>query len=154
MAAAGSGAIIGAIVTPQISKKFGRGPVLAVAIFLSSITVLLQGISPNYWVFGAIGFISSFFITNWNILLMSCYQVLIPKDLYGRIHGARRTFVWGMMPLGAFIGGVIAHGGLRLPLLVGGAATTVISLTAVRFIVRIGRETSQGDHSDELEGQK
>jgi MFS family permease len=154
MAAAGSGAIIGAIVTPQISKKFGRGPVLAVAIFLSSFTVLLQGISPNYWIFGAIGFISSFFITNWNILLMSCYQVLIPKDLYGRIHGARRTFVWGMMPLGAFIGGVIAHGGLRLPLLVGGAATTVISLTAVRFIVRIGRETSQGDHSDELEGQK
>jgi hypothetical protein len=93
-----------------------------------------------------IGFISSFAITNWNILLMSCYQVLIPADLYGRIHGARRTFVWGVMPIGAFLGGVIAHSGLRLPLIIGGVATTLISLSAFTFIYRLGNQTSQGDH--------
>ena len=148
MAGAGSGAIIGALLAPRISKKFGRGKVLALAIFMSSVTVLFQAFSPNYWVFGVVGFVSSFFITNWNILLMSCYQVLIPKELYGRIHGARRTFVWGMMPLGAFLGGVIAQGGLRLPLLVSGSATTLISLASVRFIKRIGEKTSQGDHEE------
>jgi len=79
---------------------------------------------------------------------MSCYQVLIPAELYGRIHGARRTFVWGMMPLGAFLGGVLAHAGLRTPLLVGGLATTIISLASLKFINRIGRETSQGDHNE------
>ena len=153
MAGAGSGAIIGALLAPRISKKFGRGKVLALAIFMSSVTVLFQAFSPNYWVFGVVGFVSSFFITNWNILLMSCYQVLIPKELYGRIHGARRTFVWGMMPLGAFLGGVIAQGGLRLPLLVGGSATTLISLASVRFINRIGEKTSQGDHSEVVKGE-
>jgi MFS family permease len=153
MAGAGSGAIIGALLTPRISKKFGRGKVLALAIFMSSVTVLFQAFSPNYWVFGVVGFVSSFFITNWNILLMSCYQVLIPKELYGRIHGARRTFVWGMMPLGAFLGGVIAQGGLRLPLLVGGSATVLISLASVRFINRIGEKTSQGDHSEVVKGE-
>ncbi len=154
MAGAGSGAIIGALVTPKISKKFGRGKVLAFAIFMSSITVLMQALSPNYWVFGVIGFVSSFFITNWNILLMSCYQVLIPTELYGRIHGARRTFVWGVMPLGAFLGGVIAQAGLRLPLLVGGGVTTLISLASIRFINRIGESTSQGDHDESLQDQK
>ena len=153
MAGAGSGAIIGALLAPRISKKFGRGKVLALAIFMSSVTVLFQAFSPNYWVFGVVGFVSSFFITNWNILLMSCYQVLIPKELYGRIHGARRTFVWGMMPLGAFLGGVIAQGGLRLPLLVSGSATTLISLASVRFINRIGEKTSQGDHSEVVKGE-
>jgi MFS family permease len=148
MAGAGSGAIIGALLAPRISKKFGRGKVLAVAIFISSITVIFQGISPNVWVFGVIGFISSFAITNWNILLMSCYQVLIPSELYGRIHGARRTFVWGVMPIGAFLGGVIAQSGLRVPLLVGGIATTLISLSAFRFIFELGNLTSQGDHSE------
>ena len=148
MAGAGSGAIIGALLAPRISKKFGRGKVLAVAIFISSITVFFQGISPNVWVFGVIGFISSFAITNWNILLMSCYQVLIPSELYGRIHGARRTFVWGVMPIGAFLGGVIAQSGLRVPLLVGGIATTLISLSAFRFIFELGNLTSQGDHSE------
>lgn len=154
MAGAGSGAIIGAFVTPMISKRFGRGKVLALAIFISSATVLMQALSPNYWYFGLIGFVSSFFITNWNILLMSCYQVLIPTELYGRIHGARRTFVWGMMPLGAFIGGVLAHAGLRTPLLVGGIATTLISLASIRFINRVGEETSQGDHNEELHVQR
>jgi hypothetical protein len=130
-----------------LSRKFGRGAVLAVAIFISSITVLFQGLSPNAWVFGVIGFISAFSITNWNILLMSCYQVLIPAELYGRIHGARRTFVWGVTPIGALLGGVIAHSGLRIPLIVGGIATTLISLSAFTFIYRLGNTTSQGDSS-------
>jgi MFS family permease len=153
LAGAGSGAVLGGILTPLLSKKFGRGSVLAVAIFISSVTVLFQGLAPNYWVFGSIGFISAFFITNWNILLMSCYQVLIPSELYGRIHGARRTFVWGVMPIGAFLGGVIAKSGLRLPLIIGGIATTLISLSAFSFVYRLGNQTSQGDHSEVTEGK-
>lgn len=152
MAGAGSGGVLGGILTPILSKKFGRGAVLAVAIFISSITVVFQGISPNVWVFGVIGFISAFAITNWNILLMSCYQVLIPADLYGRIHGARRTFVWGVMPIGALLGGVIAQSGLRLPLIVGGIATTLISISAFTFVYRLGNQTSQGDHVEVIEG--
>jgi MFS family permease len=146
MAGAGSGGVLGGILTPALSKKFGRGAVLAVAVFVSSITVVFQGISPNVWVFGVIGFISTFAITNWNILLMSCYQVLIPTELYGRIHGARRTFVWGVMPIGALLGGVIAQSGLRLPLIVGGIAATLVSLSAFTFIYHLGNQTSQGDH--------
>lgn len=152
MAGAGSGGVLGGILTPVLSKKFGRGSVLAVAIFISSITVLFQGISPNVWVFGVIGFISAFAITNWNILLMSCYQVLIPAELYGRIHGARRTFVWGVMPIGALLGGVIAQNGLRLPLIIGGTATTLISLSAFTFVYRLGNQTSQGDHVEVIKG--
>ena len=152
MAGAGSGGVLGGILTPILSKKFGRGAVLAVAIFISSITVVFQGISPNVWVFGVIGFISAFAITNWNILLMSCYQVLIPADLYGRIHGARRTFVWGVMPIGALLGGVIAHNGLRLPLIIGGTATTLISISAFTFVYRLGNQTSQGDHVEVIKG--
>ncbi len=153
MAGAGSGAIIGSFVTPKIAKKFGRGNILALAIFISSFSILLEGLSPNYWFFGVVGFISAFFITNWNILLMSCYQVLIPAELYGRIHGARRTFVWGVMPIGAFLGGVIAKSGLRLPLIIGGIATTLISLTAFSFVYRLGNQTSQGDHSEAIESK-
>ena len=82
---------------------------------------------------------------------MSCYQVLIPSELYGRIHGARRTFVWGVMPIGAFTGGVIAQTGLRVPLIVGGIAATLISLSAFSFIYQLGNKTSQGDHSESVQ---
>jgi MFS family permease len=146
MAISGTGAVVASLVTPAMSKKLGRGNVLSYAIIAASVTILLQGLSSNIWIFTIIGFISAFVITNWNILLMSSYQVLIPPHLYGRIHGARRTFIWGVMPIGAFCGGVIARGDLRLPLLVGGVATTVISTFSFSFINRLGRFTSQSDH--------
>jgi MFS family permease len=152
MAISGSGAVVASLVTPAISKKLGRGNVLSFAIISASVTVLLQGLSSNIWIFTMIGFISAFVITNWNILLMSSYQVLIPPHLYGRIHGARRTFIWGVMPVGAFCGGVIARGDLRLPLLVGGVATTIISTFSFSFINRLGRFTSQSDHEKVSQG--
>lgn len=146
MAISGTGAVVASLVTPAMSKKLGRGNVLSYAIIAASVTILLQGLSSNIWIFTIIGFISAFVITNWNILLMSSYQVLIPPHLYGRIHGARRTFIWGVMPIGAFCGGVIARRDLRLPLLVGGVATTVISTFSFSVINRLGRFTSQSDH--------
>jgi hypothetical protein len=52
------------------------------------------------------------------------------------------------MPVGALLGGVIAHSGLRLPLIVGGIAATLISLSAFTFIYHLGNQTSQGDHTE------
>ncbi|MEY3347128.1 MAG: hypothetical protein RIR40_853, partial [Actinomycetota bacterium] len=61
----------------------------------------------------------------------------------GRIHGARRTIVWGLMPIGSIIGGVIARGGLRLPFLIGGGIATLISLLTFRRIIKVGDESAK-----------
>lgn len=131
----GSGAILGALLAPKLSTKFGRSRVMAVCIFLSSLLMLLQGLSPNIYIFIALATIASFTISNWNILLMATYQSVIPAHLFGRIHGTRRTLVWGLMPFGSLLGGFIATGGLRLPLLIGGAIATVIALLSLRFLL-------------------
>jgi hypothetical protein len=57
------------------------------------------------------------------------------------------------MPIGAFLGGVIAKSGLRLPLIIGGIATTLISLSAFTFVYRLGNQTSQGDHNEVVKGE-
>jgi MFS family permease len=71
------------------------------------------------------------------------YQSLIPTHLYGRIHGARRTMVWGLMPIGSVIGGFIAKGGLRLPFLIGGVISILISLWSFKRVVSIGDESAR-----------
>jgi hypothetical protein len=68
---------------------------------------------------------------------MSTYQTVIPKEIYGRIHGTRRTLVWGLMPIGSLLGGVLAHHGLRLPMYVGGMIATVIALSSIKFLLGI-----------------
>lgn len=145
----GSGAILGALLAPKLSTKFGRSRVMAVCIFLSSLLMLLQGLSPNIYIFIALATIASFTISNWNILLMATYQSVIPAHLFGRIHGTRRTLVWGLMPFGSLLGGFIATGGLRLPLLIGGTIATVIALFSSRFLLHVGEESSKESATDE-----
>jgi MFS family permease len=141
LAIQGVGALAGSVMAPVASKKLGRGRALALNLFLASIMIVFTGLAPNAYVFVAISVIIGFTISVWNILLMSLYQSLIPAHLYGRIHGARRTIVWGLMPIGSLFGGVIARGGLRLPFLIGGAVATLISIVAFRKVVQIGQES-------------
>lgn len=136
----GIGAIVGGVVAPKASAKFGRSRVMTFGIVSSSILILLQGFAPNYFVSVALGSLGSFTISQWNILLMSTYQTVIPKEIYGRIHGTRRTLVWGLMPIGSLLGGVLAHHGLRLPMYVGGVIASVIALSSIKFLLQIGEQ--------------
>jgi len=138
LAIQGVGALAGSIAAPMISKYLGRGKALAINVFFASLLVIFIGLSPNAYFFVAVSVLVGFTISVWNILLMSLYQSLIPPELYGRIHGARRTIVWGLMPIGALLGGVIARGGLRLPFLIGGSIATLIAFFSYKHIKRIG----------------
>jgi len=137
LAIQGVGAILGALVASRTSSKFGRSKVMTFAIVASSAVLLLQGFSPNIYIFVALATFGGFVISQWNILLMATYQTVIPKELYGRIHGTRRTLVWGAMPLGSLLGGVLANFTLRLPLYVGGALACVVSIASIGFLLNV-----------------
>jgi MFS family permease len=141
----GLGALLGAIVAPKASKKFGRSIMMTLGITSSSVVLLLQGFAPNIYIFVALATFGGFAISQWNILLMASYQTIIPNELYGRIHGTRRTLVWGMMPIGSLLGGVLAHFSLRLPMYVGGVIASVIALSSVSFFMSVAKsaEVSQ-----------
>lgn len=133
----GVGALLGAIVAPRASKKFGRSIIMTLGITGSSVILLAQGFSPNIYVFVALATLGGFAIAQWNILLMATYQTVIPNHLYGRIHGTRRTLVWGLMPIGSVLGGVLAHFSLRLPMYVGGVIAAFIALSSIKFFMSI-----------------
>lgn len=134
----GIGALVGAVVAPHASKRFGRARVMTFGIFSSSLLLLIQGFSPNIYLFVGFATFGAFTISQWNILLMSTYQSVIPNEIYGRIHGTRRTLVWGMMPIGSVLGGLLATTGLRTPLYVGGFIATTIALFSIKFMLSIG----------------
>ncbi len=65
------GALLGAIISPKLSKRFGRGTVLAWSITLTTIFEALQGLSPNVYYFMVFSFVAGLNIAAWNVLLMS-----------------------------------------------------------------------------------
>ena len=131
------GAISGAFMAPRLSKKFGRSTVMTFGITSSSAVLLINGFAPNIYFYVALATIGAFAVSQWNILLMATYQTVIPTELYGRIHGTRRTLVWGLSPFGSLLGGVLAHYSLRLPMFVGGAIASAIAFLSIGFLINI-----------------
>jgi MFS family permease len=132
------GALLGSMIAQRLSERFGRMRVMASVMVLSAVVTVLMGLSPNYWTLALLLTISSLIVTHWNILLMATYHQIIPTHLFGRIHGTRRTLVWGSLPLGSLLGGLIAGVDLRFPFFVGGFFCLLISLHGYRFVVGLG----------------
>jgi len=128
------GALLGAFASPMLSKRFGRAEALAVCLPISAFSLLIAGLAPNITWYLVASFFHGFFIAQWNILLMSTYHSMIPNEIFGRIHGTRRTIVWGLMPLGGLLGGFIAKIDITLPLIVGGLLGTIIASSAYPFM--------------------
>jgi hypothetical protein len=121
---------------------------MAWSILTSSLLVVVQGFSPNYWVLAALVTLGSMVITGWNILLMSSYHQIIPAELFGRIHGTRRTLVWGLMPVGSLLGGALASIDLRLPFIAGGLACSILAILGFRFIVNLEKSWINKESSE------
>ena len=146
MASGAIGALGGALIAARASKKFGRGTALALGITITTIFELLVGFAPNAWVYAICLALGGFGVAAWNILLMSLYHSLIPNEIFGRIHGTRRTLVWGLMPVGSLIGGAIAKIDLRLPYITAGLVSVVVATTSFAFIKRIGDSSDSRPH--------
>jgi len=131
------GGIIGATLTNRFKKAWGTGLTMAVMTTVSGVALLIAGLIPTLWAAGLGFFISSFTVTVWNILVMSLRQSIIPGHLLGRVHGTWRTLLWGSMPLGALIGGLMARVDLSLPLTVNGAVIVVASAFFFRFLMTL-----------------
>ncbi|MCX8530540.1 MAG: MFS transporter [Rhodoluna sp.] len=141
MLSGGIGGLLGAWASPKLSQRFGRGVVLAWSITLTSVFELCQGLSPNVFFFIVASIGAGFAIAGWNVLLMSVYHSLIPNEVFGRVHGTRRTLVWGIMPIGAYIGGLVAKLDLRAPYMVGGTFAILVAIVSFRFIRQLGNSS-------------
>ena len=128
------GNILGSVFAPRWSERFGRMNVMAAGIFLSGFSVVAIGLAPNIWAWLLLTVFSGMCMAQWNILLMSTYHQIIPNELFGRIHGTRRTLVWGLMPFGNLLGGYFALIDLRAPMLIGGGLASIIAVLGVPFI--------------------
>lgn len=131
------GGILGSMVATRLKVWLGAGMVMAVTNLTASLSFLFVGLVPEVWS-AALGFaVSSGSVTIWNVLVMSLRQSIIPSRLLGRVHGTWRTLLWGAMPLGALLGGLLGRLGLEVPLIVGGAASVAAAVLFFRFLASL-----------------
>ncbi|MFB8034680.1 MFS transporter [Streptomyces sp. NPDC056004] len=119
-----TGSLLGAVLAPRISRRFGvgRGIVMGSVLFPAPIAIAAAADGPLLLRAGALAaaeFLSGFGVMLFDVNLNSLQAAVIPDDMRSRVAGAYSTINYGVRPVGAVVGGLLATFiGLRATLLV------------------------------------
>ena len=123
------GALAGAFLAGWVARKIGIGPTLGVTIIVGGLALLatpLALVGAPAVILATTGFIEGLTIPVYNISQVSLRQAITPDRVQGRMNATMRTIVWGTIPLGAFIGGILGTSiGLVQTIVLGGILSTL-----------------------------
>jgi predicted MFS family arabinose efflux permease len=128
----GIGAIAGALLGGRISARLGQSFAIVAVLGTWVVTMAGTGLILVTWFVVLMAFLESMAATVWNVVTVSLRQQIVPPELFGRVNSVYRWFGWGTLPIGAVIGGQVAHHfGLRAPYLVGAGSVLLALLVAI-----------------------
>jgi MFS family permease len=104
------GALGGAMVANQIAARIGLGRTIIGSIALGGPAMLLVPFAPHdspvVWLVAAV-LVGSFGSVVYNVNQVSFRQAISPTAIQGRMNATMRFIVWGTIPLGSIVGGVL-----------------------------------------------
>lgn len=105
------GALAGAVVANQIAARAGLGRTIIASIALGGPAMLLVPLAPHdapvAWLIVSVA-VGSFGSVVYNINQVSYRQAISPTAIQGRMNATMRFLVWGTIPIGAILGGLVA----------------------------------------------
>jgi MFS family permease len=136
------GAVVGALVVGRVRRRFNVGPTIVSSAVLFCAGGLAFPLAPRSFPLPVliVGFFAiQFGNVVYNITQVSFRQAITPERLQGRMNAAMRWIVWGTIPIGTILGGVIgAAASLHFALWVGAIGSLlpfwIIALSPVRSI--------------------
>lgn len=109
-AAGAVGGVLGALMTSAVTRVLTLGPALLVSVLgfgLAGLAVPLAQYGFAVPILTASFVFIQFMNPVYNINQVSLRQAITPDRLQGRMNATMRTIVWGTIPIGAFIGGIL-----------------------------------------------
>ena len=141
---AAAGGLVGAVVARRVGDRLGQGRAIWITILFTAPYGLLLPFVQRNWtlvLLAVLGFVFGVAVVIYNVITVSFRQGLAPPELLGRVNATMRFFVWGCMPLGGLLGGVLGQlFGVRIALLVVGVGGAFAFLPAFLSPLRTMRE--------------
>jgi MFS family permease len=105
------GSLLGALVANRLAGAFGLGRTIIAAIFIGGPAGLLLPLAPagfpEPWIVASF-LVGSFGSVAYNINQVSFRQAICPTEMQGRMNATMRFLVWGTIPIGSVLGGIVA----------------------------------------------
>lgn len=108
------GGLLGAAITPRLSRRFGVGPMVMVgAVLFPAPFALLAFAGGDEWVaatfLACFEFVSAVGVMLFDINLNSIQASVVPDGMRSRVSGAYSTVNYGCRPVGALLGGLLGE---------------------------------------------
>ena len=104
------GGLCGSLVVARIAKRLGQGPTIWMSALACGLPAFVVPFVHRDWTLGLLA-VSQLLLWSgvvvYNITQVSFRQGLCPPNLLGRMNATMRFLVWGTIPVGAFLGGVL-----------------------------------------------
>lgn len=145
------GALIGALMATIVAKRLGVGRTIVISIFvggISWIAVYFANPSLGIPLLVLAVFVGSMGSVIYNVNQVSFRQAIVPLELQGRLNATMRFLVWGTIPIGSIVGGVLGGFlGLRTAIGISAVGGTLaflwVLLSPVRRIVEIPKKNER-----------
>jgi MFS family permease len=122
-----AGALAGTWLAVPAERRLGRVGTLALSVVLSAASLVVPALTADPVLVGVSLALAGLPVVLWNVVTVSLRQRITPDRLLGRVNAGYRLVGWGTMPLGAFLGGVVAEAlGLRASFLLAAGAVLVL----------------------------
>lgn len=102
------GAVIGSLFTERLVRSFPELRVMLGSWGVCAALLIVPVLVPTIAGTAVTLFLLGLFVTVGNTVSQSMRQRIVPAGLLGRVSGASRTLVFGLMPVGAMLGGLVA----------------------------------------------
>ena len=115
LAAMAAGWVVSSFVVARVVDRLGYAwSMRSAQVGMVATMVLFVVLPPWAWAIAVVMFLQSATVMVWNVCSQSSRQRFTPPALLGRVLTSHRALAWGLMPLGALVGGFVAAGfGLR-----------------------------------------
>lgn len=143
LSAGGLGAVGGALVTAVLRKRFSYRTILFAASCLGGLSVVVFSQSQTYAVLLLSNAAGTIAASAMNPCIVTIRQTLTPDRLLGRVQATSRFMTWALMPVAAFLAGVLAERlGTHGTILLGGLLSTAGSLLYLHPSLKDKQKTS------------
>jgi MFS family permease len=142
--AAVAGSLPGALLAGRVTRWLGQGRTIWISMAVTAPFGLLMPLAQRGWLLWLAAFGSavwSFGGVIYNIAQVSFRQGLTPEALLGRMNATMRFLVWGTLPLGGFLGGVLGQAfGARTAVWIGAIGGSLAFLPVLLSPLRTMRD--------------
>jgi MFS family permease len=110
IAACGNVGFVSALAAPAIGRRFAVGRIMMVSVFGTvgaTFAIPLATVFQPVAVMVAVMLVAAMCIPVFNVAQVSLRQRLVAPEQLGRANATMKTVVWGIMPLGALVGGAL-----------------------------------------------